>query len=274
MSAQASVAEAVPSLDAQPHPAESVALRPDGVLAADKAPSSGAVPSVVTSSAYAADVSRAAEPTKTVARSVRKPYDPFKRILDVVGAVLGLVLLLPVIAIVAVLVRAKLGSPVLFKQDRPGLHGTIFKLYKFRSMLDVDESKSLVSDAERLTSFGKVLRSTSLDELPTLVNVLRGDMSVVGPRPLLVEYLPRYSLEQARRHEVRPGVTGLAQVRGRNAISWARKFEFDVEYVDRRSLRLDAQILFETARAVLVREGITAEGHATISKFQGTARVG
>ncbi|GAA5227784.1 sugar transferase [Paeniglutamicibacter antarcticus] len=194
-------------------------------------------------------------------------YDVVKRGIDIFGAGTGLVVLSPVIGAVALVVRAKLGSPVLFKQDRPGRNGKIFTLYKFRSMLDVDETKNLVNDEDRLTSFGRVLRSTSVDELPSLLNVLRGDMSLVGPRPLLVSYLQRYTPEQSRRHEVRPGVTGLAQVRGRNAISWDEKFRFDVEYVDSCSFFLDVQIIVKTCFAVLRRQGITQADHVTTAKF-------
>jgi len=200
-----------------------------------------------------------------------RPYDPVKRALDVVSAATGLVLLSPVIAVVAVLVAIKLGRPVMFRQQRPGKDGALFTLRKFRSMKDVDEAKGLISDQDRLTPFGKALRATSLDELPSLWNVLRGDMSVVGPRPLLVEYLPRYSAEQARRHEVRPGITGLAQASGRNALAWDDKFALDVEYVDSRSLVVDARILLDTVRSVATREGISAEGQATMSKFEGNA---
>lgn len=196
-----------------------------------------------------------------------RPYDAAKRLLDVVGAAIALVLLAPVIVITGALVAAKLGRPVIFAQPRPGRDSRIFTLYKFRSMRNVDESKGWVTDEQRLTAFGKRLRATSLDELPSLWNVLRGDMSFVGPRPLLVEYLDRYTPEQARRHEVRPGITGLAQASGRNALSWERKFALDVKYVDRRSLGVDARILIETVRSVLARDGIAAEGHVTMTKF-------
>lgn len=196
-----------------------------------------------------------------------RPYDGLKRVLDIVGAAIGLIVLSPVIAVTAVLVAVKLGRPVIFAQPRPGLDGKIFTLYKFRSMRNIDRVKGWVTDEQRLTSFGKALRATSLDELPSLWNVLRGDMSFVGPRPLLVEYLGRYTPEQARRHEVRPGITGLAQASGRNALTWERKFALDVKYVDRRSLGVDLRILVATARSVLVREGISAEGHVTMSKF-------
>ena len=196
-----------------------------------------------------------------------QPYDPIKRLLDIVASAVALVLLSPVIALVAITVAVRLGRPVLFVQPRPGRDGRIFLLRKFRSMRDVDEARGLVSDADRLTSFGRALRATSLDELPSLWNVLRGDMSIVGPRPLLVEYLPRYTPQQARRHEVRPGITGLAQASGRNALAWEDKFALDVEYVDNRSLGLDARIVLATIRSVIVREGISAEGQATMTKF-------
>ncbi|WP_136055506.1 sugar transferase [Microbacterium sp. K24] len=196
-----------------------------------------------------------------------RPYDIVKRALDVVASAVALVLLSPVIVATAVLVAIKLGRPVVFAQERPGRDGRIFTLYKFRSMRSIDESRGWVTDADRLTPFGVRLRATSLDELPSLWNVLRGDMSVVGPRPLLVEYLERYSPEQARRHEVRPGITGLAQVTGRNAISWESKFAQDVRYVDRRSVGLDLRIVIATVASVVKREGISAEGHATMTKF-------
>jgi lipopolysaccharide/colanic/teichoic acid biosynthesis glycosyltransferase len=194
-----------------------------------------------------------------------------KRLLDIVLAVLGLLCLLPVIIIIAIMVRLKLGSPVLFKQVRPGLHGEPFKMQKFRTMTDAkDATGVLLPDSERLPSFGQFLRATSLDELPGLYNVLKGEMSLVGPRPLLMEYLPLYTSEQARRHDVRPGLTGWAQINGRNAISWENKFELDVWYVDNRSLWLDIKILFLTVKKVFVREGISSEGEATMSKFRGS----
>lgn len=199
--------------------------------------------------------------------AARRPYDLVKRALDLVVALLALVLLSPVIAITAILVAVKLGRPVIFSQPRPGRDGKVFTLLKFRSMRNVDESRGWVTDADRLTPFGVRLRSTSLDELPSLVNVLRGDMSIVGPRPLLVEYLDRYTPEQARRHEVRPGITGLAQVSGRNAISWEDKFALDVKYVDRRSVGLDLRIVFATLASVVRRDGISADGHVTMTKF-------
>lgn len=200
-------------------------------------------------------------------RPARRPYDALKRALDAAAAAVGLVVLSPVIVITALVVRVNLGSPVLFTQPRPGRGGRIFRLYKFRSMRSVDESRGWVTDEQRLTRFGRILRSTSLDELPSLWNVLHGDMSVVGPRPLLVEYLPRYTPEQSRRHEVRPGITGLAQVNGRNTVEWEQRFALDVQYVDARSLALDARILKDTVRSVVAREGISAEGHVTMRKF-------
>ncbi|WP_341946163.1 sugar transferase [Microbacterium sp. LWH11-1.2] len=196
-----------------------------------------------------------------------RPYDVVKRGLDIVAAAVALVVLSPIIVATAVLVAVKLGRPVVFAQERPGKDGRIFTLYKFRSMRSVDEARGWVTDADRLTPFGMRLRSTSLDELPSLWNVLRGDMSIVGPRPLLVEYLERYSPEQARRHEVRPGITGLAQVTGRNAISWESKFAQDVRYVDRRSVGLDLRIVARTVGSVVKRDGISAEGHVTMTKF-------
>lgn len=193
-----------------------------------------------------------------------------QRALDLAVAVPVGLLSLPVQALVAVAVARRLGRPVLFHQVRPGLHGMPFTVRKFRTMLPVDAGRGQVDDASRMTELGRLLRATSLDELPTLWNVVRGDMSIVGPRPLLVEYLDRYSPEQARRHEVRPGITGLAQVSGRNAVSWEQKLTLDVRYVDTRSVRLDLEILVRTLRAVLRRDGITAEGEATTSAFLGT----
>lgn len=190
-----------------------------------------------------------------------------KRCLDVTVSAIGIVVTAPVQVVTAAVVLWAHGRPALFRQARPGRDGVVFELVKFRTMRHPDATH--VTDAERLTSVGRVLRSTSLDELPTLWNVLRGDMSLVGPRPLLVEYLPRYSPEQARRHEVRPGITGLAQVSGRNGLSWEEKLALDVEYVDRRSLRLDLAILASTVRSVLMRQGISGEGEATMSVFMG-----
>lgn len=193
-----------------------------------------------------------------------------KRVLDIIGSSLGVVFLFPVMLVVAILVLAIMGRPVLFKQDRPGLGGKIFKLYKFRTMSDLkDDDGELLSDDKRLGRFGAFVRRSSLDELPELYNVLRGDMSLVGPRPLLVEYMNYYTPEQARRHEVRPGITGWAQVNGRNAISWDERFKMDVWYVDNKSFLLDIRILLMTVLYVFKREGISQEGHATMSKFTG-----
>lgn len=194
-----------------------------------------------------------------------------KRLFDFLVALFALLILLPVIVVVALLIRLKLGSPILFTQDRPGLNGKIFKMMKFRTMLDgKDKQGNLLPDDERMTKFGAFLRSTSLDELPGLFNVLKGDMSLVGPRPLLVQYLPLYSAEQARRHNVRPGITGWAQVNGRNAISWDQKFKLDVWYVDNQNFLLDIKILLLTVKKVFVREGINADGHVTIEPFKGS----
>lgn len=194
-----------------------------------------------------------------------------KRPQDFLCAFLALIILCPVMAVTAILVKFKLGSPVLFTQSRPGKGGKIFKLYKFRTMLPPKDGViDPAQDAIRLTSFGKKLRATSLDELPELFNILKGDMAVVGPRPLLVQYLERYSPRQARRHEVRPGFTGLAQVHGRNAISWEEKFEWDVQYVDHVTFLGDWKIIFETVKTVLKREGISAAGEATIGEFMGS----
>lgn len=199
----------------------------------------------------------------------RHLYSPVKRSLDLVVSTLGLVLSLPLQALLAVLVRWNLGSPVLFRQDRPGKDERVFQLVKFRTMLPSDPETGLVTDEQRMTPFGAFLRSTSLDELPTLWNVMNGDMSLVGPRPLLVQYLDRYTPEQRRRHEVRPGVTGLAQVSGRNAITWDEKFSKDVEYVDSRTLLLDLRILAVTLARVLSRDGITETDGVTMTEFRG-----
>jgi len=193
-----------------------------------------------------------------------------KRFIDIVGSVAAIVLLFPVIVIVALMVRSKLDSPVLFRQIRPGLNGKPFEMIKFRTMRDaLDVVGNPLPDSARMTPFGFFLRSSSLDELPELWNVLKGDMSLVGPRPLLMEYLPLYSPEQYRRHEVRPGVTGWAQINGRNTLSWEEKFALDVWYVDNRSLCLDLKIIFLTVKKVVMRDGISADGEATMPKFTG-----
>lgn len=197
-------------------------------------------------------------------------YPQIKRGLDVLGAAAGLIVTAPVMAVTAALVARDLGRPVLFTQARPGRDGKIFRLYKFRSMKSVDLAQGLITDEQRLTRFGKLLRSTSLDELPSLVNVIKGNMSFVGPRPLLVKYLDLYTAEQARRHVVRPGITGLAQVRGRNYLDWESRFATDVEYVDSQSFCLDANILLATIMTVLRRSGVNAEGEATMSEFTGS----
>ncbi len=195
----------------------------------------------------------------------------FKRFFDLVASLIALILLSPIIALVAMKIRKNLGSPVLFRQTRPGLNGRPFEMVKFRTMKDaVDKSGNLLPDSERITPFGNRLRSSSLDELPELFNVLKGDMSLVGPRPLLMQYLPLYNKEQARRHDIRPGVTGWAQVNGRNAISWEEKFEYDIWYVDNQSLALDIKILLLTVMKVLARKDITQEGEATMSSFTGS----
>ncbi|WP_301898331.1 sugar transferase [Pseudidiomarina terrestris] len=196
-----------------------------------------------------------------------------KRVLDFFVALFGSLFLAPIILMLSIIIRFKLGAPILFTQIRPGLNGQPFRMIKFRTMRDsIDANGNSLSDLERITKLGAFLRATSLDELPELWNVLKGDMSLVGPRPLLMEYLELYSTEQARRHEVRPGVTGWAQVNGRNTISWEEKFKLDVWYVDNRSLWLDIKILFMTVKKVFKREGISAEGHVTIEKFKGSSK--
>lgn len=195
----------------------------------------------------------------------------FKRLFDLIVAVLAFAVLLPVLVVLVILIRIKLGSPVFFCQIRPGRNAVPFKMYKFRSMTDErDRNGALLSDKDRLTSFGRFLRSSSLDELPELLNVLKGEMSLVGSRPLLMEYLPLYSAEQLRRHEVRPGITGWAQVNGRNAISWEDKFRLDVWYVDNQSLWLDLKILWMTVLKVIGRTDISQDGHVTMEKFRGS----
>ncbi|MCP4407263.1 MAG: sugar transferase [Gammaproteobacteria bacterium] len=194
-----------------------------------------------------------------------------KHVFDLVGALTGLLLFAPVMLVLALSIRVKFGSPLFFTQVRPGFHGKPFRLIKFRTMLDAtDVYGHPLPDEKRLTRFGQFLRGTSLDELPELWNVLKGDMSLAGPRPLLMEYLPLYLPAQARRHEVRPGITGWAQVNGRNAVSWDEKFRLDVWYVDNQGFWLDLKILFLTLKKVIMREGITADGHATMEKFTGS----
>ena len=208
--------------------------------------------------------------------NTHKPYGVyerlFKRPLDILCALLALTVFCWLYAVLALLVRVKLGSPVFFRQERPGKNGKIFQLYKFRTMTDEkDQDGNLLPDEVRLTKFGKLLRKTSLDELPEAVNILRGDMSVVGPRPLLVEYLPRYSKRQMRRHEVRPGLTGYAQVHGRNAISWEEKFELDIAYVDKITFAGDVKIVFQTVfKSFVKQEGISSQTNATMEKFMGS----
>lgn len=209
-------------------------------------------------------------------KSSHKPgfYERYiKRPQDFLCSLIAIIVLSPVMLITAILVRIKLGSPVIFKQERPGKNGKIFRLYKFRSMTDQkDEKGNLLPDEVRLTKFGRLLRSTSLDELPELVNILKGDMAVVGPRPLLVRYLPLYNDHQARRHEVRPGFTGYAQVHGRNAISWEEKFDLDVYYVDHITFLGDWKIIFQTVGTVLKRDGISSQTSATMEEFLGSDR--
>lgn len=193
-----------------------------------------------------------------------------KRVFDMFLSTVGIVLLFPFLMVIAVLVKVKLGSPVFFIQERVGKDNKLFKMIKFRSMLDdYDETGKLLSDNERLTDFGRILRATSIDELPELINVLKGDMSIVGPRPLLKQYLPLYSRKQLRRHEVRPGITGWAQINGRNAISWREKFKHDVWYIDNWSLWLDIKIIFMTVRKVFVREGVNQDDKVTMEYFNG-----
>lgn len=193
-----------------------------------------------------------------------------KRILDILICIIGLIFISPILLLVALLVKIKLGSPIIFKQERPGLHGEIFKLYKFRTMTnEKNDSGELLNDEVRLTEFGKKLRASSLDELPEIFNIIIGDMSIVGPRPLMVKYLPLYSEKQKRRHDVRPGLTGLAQISGRNAITWTERFDKDIKYVDNISLKLDMYIFLKTIYYVLKREGINSDTSATMEDFTG-----
>lgn len=198
-----------------------------------------------------------------------------KRLFDSIAALFALIIFLPILLVVAILIRQKLGSPILFSQVRPGFNGQPFKMFKFRTMLDAQDALgNPLPDDQRLTKFGSLLRSTSLDELPGLWNVLKGDMSLVGPRPLLMDYLPLYNTEQAKRHNVRPGLTGWAQVNGRNAISWEQKFKLDTWYVEHQSFWLDIKIILLTVKKVLIRDGISADGQVTMSKFEGSGKGG
>lgn len=201
-------------------------------------------------------------------------YEKFiKRPQDFILSLFALIVLSPILIIVAILVRTKLGSPILFTQNRPGLNEKIFKMYKFRTMTDEkDDDGKLLSDSVRLTKFGKMLRATSLDELPELLNIIRGDMSIVGPRPLLIEYLPKYNDQQKRRHDVRPGLTGLAQVNGRNAISWEDKFIKDVEYIENITFIQDMRLILETIKKVFIREGINSDSSTTMELFVGSSK--
>ena len=218
---------------------------------------------------FKANIKQSVQPTKG---DIYKRY--IKRLIDFILSLSALIVLLPVLMVVAVLVRTKLGSPVIFKQKRPGLNEKIFTLYKFRTMTDKrDKNGELLADEIRLTRFGKLLRSTSLDELPELINIVKGDMSIVGPRPLLIQYLPLYNHQQKRRHEVRPGLSGLAQVSGRNTISWEDKFDLDVEYIDRLTFLSDWKIILKTVAKVFEREGINSEIAATMDEFQGSKKV-
>lgn len=203
---------------------------------------------------------------------MKGPYERFfKRPLDAFLSTGALIVLSPVLLVTGIAVHLKLGSPVLFTQDRPGKNGKIFKLFKFRTMTDAkDENGELLSDEDRLTPFGQTLRSTSLDELPELINIVKGDMAVVGPRPLLVQYLPLYNKHQSRRHEVRPGLTGLAQAHGRNGLSWEEKFDYDVEYVDNVTFKEDVGVIVDTIKEVINKEGISEDGEATMELFKGT----
>ncbi len=208
----------------------------------------------------------------TISNGIYKRF--FKRPLDFLLSIIALIILSPLLLLIAILVRVKLGSPIIFKQQRPGLNEKIFTIYKFRTMTDEkDENGELLPDSDRLTPFGKFLRSTSIDELPELVNILKGDMSIVGPRPLLVEYLPLYNEKQKLRHTVRPGLTGLAQVNGRNAITWEEKFDLDVKYAKNLTLKIDLFIIFRTIEKVIKREGINSKDDVTMESFKGNLEV-
>lgn len=199
-------------------------------------------------------------------------FDVSKRLFDVAASLIALIVCAPIMAVIGGLIAIKLGRPVLFRQQRPGRNSKTFLLIKFRTMISPDPSRGIVTNEQRMTPLGHTLRSWSLDELPSLWNVLVGEMSLIGPRPLLVSYLPLYTQKQARRHEVRPGLTGLAQINGRNALDWDSRFEYDLEYVDNRSWRLDLYIMLKTLRKVIIREGITTEGHAVGAPFSGQVR--
>ena len=216
----------------------------------------------------------ASDTEEILTKHKKKIYEKYiKRPQDFCCALTATIILSPLMAVTALLVRVKLGRPIIFKQERPGLNGEIFTLYKFRTMTDErDKNGNLLPDAVRLTGFGKKLRSTSLDELPELLNILKGDMAVVGPRPLMVKYLPRYNEYQARRHEVKPGFTGLAQINGRNAISWEEKFDWDVRYVDNVTFIQDWKIILKTIKIVLSKEGITSESSVTMEEFMGNEK--
>jgi len=202
--------------------------------------------------------------------STNLAYQITKRIFDIVASSVGLILTSPIMAVTALMVRHNLGSPVIFSQDRAGKDGKVFYLYKFRTMLEPNTSIGLISDEDRLTEFGRRLRASSMDELPSLWNILKGDMSLVGPRPLRVSYLSLYTSEEARRHEVKPGLTGLAQINGRNSVPWEQRFKLDVAYVENRSVKLDCEILYRTVGVVLSHDGISAEDSVTMTPFTGS----